>query len=54
MLDLAFNIDLTEGFALCDFENVARFAGKKSKPVFAFFEKGLTVVVVDELRSVAI
>jgi hypothetical protein len=54
MLDLAFDIDLAEGFGPCDFEYVASFAGEESKPVFAFFEKSLAVVVVDELRCVAV
>lgn len=54
MLDLAFDIDLAEGFAFRNFENIARFAGEKSKSVVTFFEEGLTVVVVDELCCVAV
>ena len=54
MLDLAFDIDLAESFALRDFEYVARFAGEKSKAVIALFEEGLAIVVVDELRCVAV
>ena len=54
MLDLAFNIDLAEGIVLCNIEKCSRFAGEKSKSVFSLFEKGLAVVIVDKLCSVAI
>ena len=54
MLDLAFNVNFAEGFAFCDFENCARLAGEKSKPIFSLIEKMLSVVSLNELVCVAI
>jgi len=54
MLDLAFDIDLTKGFAFCNFEYIASLSGKNVKSVFSFIEKMLTIIIVDELCGIAI
>jgi hypothetical protein len=54
VLDLALDVDLTEGRALCIFEELACLASEKSEPIFLLFKKMLAFVVVDKLRGIAV
>jgi hypothetical protein len=54
VLDLAFDIDFSEGLALRSFEDLACFPTNEAKAIFLFFEKVLSIVVADELGGVAI
>jgi hypothetical protein len=51
---LSFDIDLAEGRHLCGFEERSRLAGKEAEAVFPAVEQVLAVVIIDELRGVAI
>ena len=54
MLDLALDIDFSEGLLLRSFEDLACFPTNETKAVFLFFEKVLSIVVADELGGVAV
>lgn len=54
VLDLALDIDFSEGLALRNFEDLACFPTNETETVFLFFEKVLSIVVADELGGVAI
>lgn len=54
MLDLALNIDLSEGLGLRSFEDLAGFPTNETEAVFLLLEKMLSVMVADELRGIAI
>ena len=54
MLDLAFDIDFSEGLSLRSFEDLASFPTNETKLVFLLFEKVLPIVVVNKLGGVAI
>jgi hypothetical protein len=54
VLDLALDIDFAEGLGLRSFEDWACFPTNETKFVFLLFEKVLSIVVADELGSVAI
>jgi len=54
MLDLAFNVDLAESFALSDFEDIARLAGEDAKPIVSLLEQMLPVVIENELCGIVV
>jgi hypothetical protein len=54
VLDLAFDIDFSEGLSLRSFEDLASFPTNETKLVFLLFEKVLPIVVADKLGGVAI
>jgi hypothetical protein len=54
VLDLALDIDFSEGLGLRSFEDLACFPTNETKTVFLLFEKMLSVMVADELCSIAI
>jgi hypothetical protein len=54
VLDLALDIDFSEGLLLRSFEDLACFPTNETKAIFLFFEKVLSFVVEDELGGVAI
>jgi len=54
VLDLALDIDFFESLVLRNSEDLACFPTHKTKAVFLFFEKVLSIVVADELGGVAI
>jgi hypothetical protein len=54
VLDLALDIDFSEGLGLRSLEDLACFPTNEAKAVFLLFEKMLSIMVADELCSVAI
>ena len=54
MLDLALDIDFSEGLLLRSFEDLACFPTNETKAIFLFFEKVLSIVVADELGGVTV
>ena len=54
VLNLAFDVDFAEGFASRAFEDRTCFSGEKPETAVFLFEKTLSFVIVDELRSIAV